>query len=116
MTLSIAYLYIFLQSCALELPVYLYFLKNQKRDVIFSIIAINAITHPIFFFLIMGLQTSFLLNILFGEALVTLAEAYLVHRKFKVSYKEALYLSFHANLISWQVGPIASYAFSSILN
>jgi hypothetical protein len=113
------YIYVLIQSSALELLTYLLimplFIKTpHRKKIAISTLPMNAITHPIFFFFIMGLPINFIGNILIGEFLVTVVEALMLKKIFnELTMAKALGLSLIANLVSWQWGPILTYFIKS---
>jgi hypothetical protein len=108
------YLYTLIQSASLELAAYLilmpiFITSSHRLKIVEAILPMNAITHAIFFFLIMGLPINFLSNILIGEILVIIVEALMLRKLFLLNLSRALILSTLANLVSWQLGPILTY-------
>lgn len=114
------YFLIFLQSNFLETPVYLPFLfanSLRQKDVFMAlalVTAMNAITHPIVFFFIMNFKWNYLSNILTAEAFAILVESLMLYKVSKVKYRSCLLASVCANLLSWQISPMLTYAFYSI--
>jgi hypothetical protein len=111
---SFDYLILFFQSASLEFPIWYLFFKSFKPNrgwkKLFALaISLNAITHPIVFFGLMSLPLTYLQNILLAEAFAVLAEAGLVIYLFKSPVGKSLFVSFLANLISWQLGPMITY-------
>lgn len=118
---SFSYFYVFLQSNLLEVPFYFMIYKEVRRlklisaqrtlwDFFFLVTLSNMITHPIVFFVIMSAKISFLYGILAAEGFAIVGEA-LLHRYFlKIPLKYTLSASTIANLVSWQLGPMITYA------
>lgn len=114
-----SYLYLFIQSNTLEIPIYFLFYFTLKglgvsfgeklKWVSAGVSLSNLLTHPIVFFLVMPLKLSFLTNILLAESFAILAETILHPWFFKVSYRRALIASIFANLMSWQLAPMLTY-------
>ena len=114
MNIHLDYFYTLIQFTLLELISYLVvlplFLKTEHRKKIcFMALPMNAITHPLFFFFIMGLPIHFLANILIGEFIVIVAEAFFLTRIFNISAPKAFALSTTVNFVSWQFGPLLTY-------
>ncbi len=109
--ISLAYLYIFLQSNILEIPIYwLCFRKKLSfKSTAISVTAINSLTHPIVFFVFMNFHQSYLQNILLAEAFAISTEALFFSRVLKLSWPSAIFASVLANLISWQLAPMLTY-------
>ena len=64
-----AYLYTFLQTCAIEFPFYWFFLRGRWSNFscIAAVVAMNALTHPIVFFGFMTFPSTLLKDILCAE-------------------------------------------------
>lgn len=109
--MSMIYLYIFLQSNLLEVPFYyLLFRKNTRfSKVLFLTTAINSLTHPIVFFIIMNMENSYLTNILLAETFAVVIEALFFYFVLRLTVKRALLGSLIANLVSWQFAPMITY-------
>lgn len=110
-----SYLYTFLQSNILEWIVYLPLLalvrpKWSLIDRALFITTLNALTHPIVFFFIMNLKLPYLANILVAETFAIVAEALLICFFLRVSFSKTFVASLFANLISWQIAPMLTYA------
>lgn len=111
---SLTYLYVFMQSNLLEFFVYLPFLMRVRKsksvlENSFFITLMNACTHPIVFFLLMGMRQTYLMNIVTAESFAILAEAWVLMRFLKIRGGKAILVSFGANLMSWQLAPILTY-------
>ncbi len=108
------YLYVFLQSNLLEIPIYhlCYRKKLRLADTARLTTLSNLITHPIVFFFLMAMGMTYIKAILIAETFAILTETVL-HRHFgvKFSWRKCLVAALIANLVSWQVGPILSYTF-----
>lgn len=114
------YLFIFTLSNLLEMPAYLTFLKNKNKSEtliksFLFITALNALTHPFVFFGIMNLERTYLENILMAEAFAIIVEAILINRIGKIELKKCFFISFFANLLSWQISPIITYGLNEAL-
>lgn len=109
--MSLTYLYIFLQSNLLEVPFYyLCFKKNNSFGKVLTFTtAINSLTHPIVFFVLMNMKNSYLQNILVAEIFAISAESIFFFYFLKLTFKKAFIGSFFANLVSWQVAPLLTY-------
>jgi hypothetical protein len=112
------YCQIFLQSNLLEFPVYLCFFKFYKfewsllQGSIFTT-GMNLITHPIVYFTIMNMKMSYLHNILLAELFAIVAETFILFFSLKRNLFPCLLASVLANLTSWQLSPMLTYAFHS---
>lgn len=105
-----SYLYVFLQSNGLELPVYAWLYHKHSswgRAILIASVA-NAMTHPIVFFGWLGKPMPYLQGILLAEAFAILAETGL-HRIAIRDLSLCFRASFIANLVSWQLGPLLTY-------
>lgn len=109
--MTFMYLYIFLQSNLLEVPFYYFFYKKDfdLKKILTTTTAINSLTHPIVFFVIMNLKNTYLTNILFAEFFAVITESLFFYFFLNRSYKKAFMASFIANLISWQLAPMMTY-------
>lgn len=109
--MSWTYLYIFLQSNLLEVPFYhLFFKKSQTPfETLTYSTAINSLTHPIVFFVIMNLQGTYLENILLAESFAILAETLFFAKILKKGFLRSFFAALVANLVSWQVAPMMTY-------
>lgn len=118
---SLSYFYVFMQSNLLEVPFYFMIYKEVRRlkliniqynlwDFFFLVSLSNLMTHPLVFFVIMSAKISFLSGILIAEGFAIFAEALLHHFVFKIPLKYAFSASTLANLVSWQLGPMITYA------
>jgi hypothetical protein len=113
-----AYFLIFFQSNLLEMPAYFLFLKSIRSKLTFIerfifITGLNAITHPIVFFVIMNLKFSYLLNILLAEGFAIFTEAIILKMTLKEKFIPCLLISTFANFLSWQLAPMLTYIFWS---
>lgn len=72
--------------------------------------ALNAITHPIVFFFIMNLKLPYLTNIMLAETFAVVAEGLLICWLLKTGTLRSLAVSLLANLVSWQLAPMLTYA------
>lgn len=107
------YLYVFLQSNLIEIPLFFLFYQGFARlSRVASVVTLsNAITHPIAFFALMAMKRNYLESTLVAEGFAIAVEA-LLHRKFVsgAAWSVTWKASAAANLISWQVAPILTYA------
>lgn len=110
-----SYFYVFLQSNLLELPVYLAALaafgygRGAIERAAFAT-AMNSLTHPIVFFVIMSLKASFLTCILTAEGFAIGAECAMLVLVAGLPLGRALVVSLAANLVSWQIGAMLTFA------
>ena len=109
--MTFMYLYIFLQSNLLEIPFYYLFFKKDFdfKKILTGTTAINSLTHPIVFFVLMNLKQPYLQNILVAEAFAILMETIFLVYFLKSSLSRAFISASIANLVSWQVAPILTY-------
>lgn len=109
--MTFMYLYIFLQSNLLEVPIYYLFFKkniNFTKNLAF-VTAINSLTHPIVFVVLMNLKQSYLQNIMIAEIFAVLAETIFFISFLKTSYLRAFFAALIANFFSWQIAPMITY-------
>lgn len=114
MSFHLDYFYTLVQFALLELMTYLVvmplFLKTDyRKKICLTVLPMNAITHPLFFFFIMGLPIHFLANILIAEFIMIAAETFFLTRIFNMSAPKAFALSTVVNFVSWQFGPLLTY-------
>lgn len=112
-----SYLYVFLQSNLLELPIYLWFsaryAKGEWRRDLGLFTGMNAVTHPLVFFVLLSLPLSFLQGILLAEGVAIGAETLFLAWLTGVSLPLCFATAFFANLVSWQLAPAITYAIFS---
>lgn len=111
--MRIFYLYVFLQSNLLEVPFYHWgfgrSLADRWRDSLWWVTAINSLTHPIVFFVIMNLNGTYLQNILLAEAFAIGAETAYFRFLTRSPWWRCLAVSAVANVVSWQAAPALTY-------
>lgn len=109
--MSVGYFYIFLQSNLLEVPFYyLFFYKYEKFvKVLCFASAINSLTHPIVFFLIMNMKLSYINNILIAESFAVIIEGFFFNKLLGYSKMNSFVGALVANLVSWQFAPMLTY-------
>lgn len=117
------YLYVFMQSNLLEIPFYYLGLRSSvpglltrslretERLLFFfcAVTAINSITHPVVFFGIMNLDSTYLQNILLAEGFAILSETILMSMLLDITKTRAIAIATIANLISWQLAPLITF-------
>ncbi len=106
------YVWIFLQSNALELPFYAFGLRRHgPAQVALTATFANSITHPIVFFGIMSAGLPRLQAIGIAEAWAVLGETaiffYLLKNKEGIG--RIAIVSLWANLVSWEIAPRLTY-------
>lgn len=109
--MNLEYVYTFMQSNLLEVPVYWLFYRRQLglKGTFVLVTLANAITHPLVFFGFMGSRLSFVTSILLAEVFAVVAET-LLDRKFaQIPLGRAFAAALVANLVSWQLAPVLSY-------
>lgn len=108
-----SYLYTFIQSNLLEIPIFLYFymkLRSQHRGRPLLIVSFaNSLTHPLVFFGFMGWGWSYLTSILWAEAFAIVSETVLHSYFGRLPLSQAFHASLLANFFSWQVAPIVTF-------
>lgn len=87
-------------TVTLETLVWYVILKKNAAELVFYSVLINSLTLP----LAQYLYPSFLDSMLVTEALVVLVEIPLIYLLLRVTPRQAVYLSFLANLVSALVG------------
>jgi hypothetical protein len=111
--MSWSYAYTFLQTCAIEFPFYYWFFRSRLslRQSLLAVLALNAFTHPVVFFLIMAVKASVLGNILVAEFFAFGFEIWACAYFLGLPWKRALAAGGLANLASWQLGSVFTYYF-----
>ncbi len=108
-----SYFYVFLQSNLLELPVYFWLWRKvpgkKWPEGLALFTGMNAVTHPLVFFVLLSLPISFLDGILLAEAVAIGAEAIFLLWFTGLGLRRCLGASVLANLVSWQVAPALTY-------
>lgn len=114
--MSFVYLFIFLQSNLLEVPFYFVAFRSRGdfRQILIWVTAINSVTHPIVFFFIMNFKMTYLQNILIAEAFAILAEAVFFAWFLRTAWRRSFLASVIANLVSWQLAPVLTYAWMMV--
>ena len=87
-------------TVTLEALIWYVILKKNIAELVFYSVLINSLTLPLAHYL----YPSFLDNLLVTEALVVLVEIPLIYLLLRVTFRQAVYLSFLANLVSALVG------------
>lgn len=106
------YLYIFVQSNLIEIPVFYFFYRGsfslRKTAVITT--GSNLITHPVVFFGFLSSGFSILTSILSAELFAMVSEG-LLHRHYLRSKPLSSFMaaSLTANFVSWQFAPVLTY-------
>ena len=103
----------FLQSSCLEIPIYFLFYRRQMklREVVLLVTFANAFTHPWVFFGFMGSGWSYLVSVLVAESFAVGGETLLHGAGARLDFRLTFAAALIANLFSWQVAPILTYAF-----
>jgi hypothetical protein len=76
-------------------------------------LGLNAVTHPVVYLLIMNLHLIYIQKIIIAEVFAFGVEAILIRRNIGVSPWCSLGVGSMANFLSWQIGPMLTYAFLS---
>ena len=107
------YLYTFLQSSCLEVPIYFLFYRKQLTlSQTFLVVTLaNSVTHPLVFFGFMGSGLSYLTSVMAAESFAVIGETFLLGGATKIQYRTTFIASLTANLFSWQVAPVLTYLF-----
>lgn len=103
------YFFVFLLSNLLEVPVYWGFLREQGLSFARSVLvvtAMNSLTHPIVFFVIMNFRLTYLWDILLAEAFAIVSEAWILRKVTGAGPGRAFGASVMANVVSWQLAPL----------
>lgn len=101
------YLYLYFQSNLLEV-LFLVWIWPRWRPVgatALRISALNFVTHPIVFFVLMKLPFGYLPNVLIAEAFAIGAEGLVYSR---LGFSRPWLASLFANLVSWQLAPFGT--------
>jgi len=109
-----AYLYTFVQTNLLEWPFYAWALgitQGRWLGTTASVLALNAFTHPLVFFLIMSRHAPLLENIVLAECFAFGFEIWACVFFLGLSWRRALLGAGLGNLASWQFGPRLTYLF-----
>lgn len=109
--MNFIYFYIFLQSNLLEAPFYFLFFKKQNSffKILCLTTAVNSLTHPIVFFVLMNMKTPYLSTIMNAETFAIITETLFFYRFLELDFKRCFLGSLTANLISWQLAPMITY-------
>ncbi len=109
------YLYLFLQSNFIEIPVFYLFYRRSFsfRKTAVTATCANLITHPVVFFGFLSSGLSILNAVLLAELFAVVTEGF-IHRHYLIADpKKPLYYfmlaSLTANFASWQFGPVLTY-------
>lgn len=107
------YVLTFLQSSCLEVPIYYFFYRRQMkfREVLILVTLANCFTHPWVFFGFMGSGWSYLISVIAAESFAVGGETILHGAAGRLSFRQTFVAALLANLFSWQVAPILTYAF-----
>lgn len=111
--LSFSYVFTFLLSSTLEVPVYAVGYRNRMAFFrIFLLVTLaNLFTHPIVFFGFMSSKWPYLWAVLGAETFAVVAESVLDFAFVPgVSFRRALACGFLANLVSWQLAPMITWS------
>jgi hypothetical protein len=106
----VEYLPYFFKTFILELPVYLLFLRHQKKlsEILQINFILNFATHPVVFFLIpliiMQYNATYLHYLVIAEVFAPLVEAIILAYFYRISCKRAFLAAIAANLFSWSLG------------
>lgn len=105
------YLYIFLQSNILEVPIYYWFFRRTQNasQSLMTTTVMNSMTHPLVYFGFMNLSMTYLNKILLAEVFAIISETFFYHRYLKINIKYTFFAALLANLISWQFAPMLTY-------
>lgn len=112
------YLYVFLQSNALEVLFLLFFYhvfqywdRLSNWEIILKVTLANSITHPIVIFFILKGPLSYIEAILVAEVFAIVTEIFLHQKYLGIGWTKATVGSIIANLISWQFGTVLTTFF-----
>ena len=106
------YLYAFAQSSTLEVPIYFLFYRGRLTFAqTFLVVTIaNAFTHPWVFFGFMGSGWTYLVSVLAAETFAVGGETVLHAWSTQLPWPRTFAAATVANLFSWQVAPLLTYA------
>jgi hypothetical protein len=106
------YVLTFLQSSSLEIPIYYSFYRRQLKlhEVILLVTLANSFTHPWVFFGFMGSGWSYLVSVIAAESFAVGGETILHGIGGRLDFRRTFCAALLANLFSWQVAPIFTYA------
>ena len=106
------YVLTFLQSSCLEIPIYFLFYRRTLKwgEVVILVTLANAVTHPWVFFGFMGSGWSYLVSVLAAESFAVGGETVLHGFAARLDLRRTFLAALAANLFSWQVAPILTYA------
>ena len=106
------YLYLFLQSSCLEVPIYWLFYRRAVglRGTFGMVTTANSMTHPMVIFFFMAVKGTWIRSVLVAELYAVVCEATL-HRvgEPRLSWGDTIAAALVANLFSWQVAPMITY-------
>lgn len=110
------FIQLFLVSSIIEFIVfylYLYKFKKSRGDLlefISIVIALNLFTQTIFIFILPLIKMNFIYYLVVSEFFIFIIEGLLLARTQKgLSYLSAIFVSFLANISSWQFTPFIMY-------
>lgn len=83
--------------------------KIDKKGIIFASIVASALTLPYLWFILPFYLSDRMMYLIFGELIVLTVEALVYLRVLGLSFKQAMAVSFFANLISTVVGLIINF-------
>ncbi len=113
-----SYFQLFIQNYGVELCFLLFYFRKQKAfKIILWVLLANALTHPWVVFGWLAIPSASLLKmLLLAEASSILIEAFIYHQSLRITFLNALLGSLLANLLSWQLSPLLSYALKRFYN
>lgn len=106
------YLYTFAQSSTLEVPIYFLFYRSRLtlgRTFLIVTLA-NSFTHPWVFFGFMGSGWTYLVSVLVAESFAVGGETCLHSWSGHLPPWRTFAAAWFANLFSWQIAPLLTYA------
>jgi hypothetical protein len=83
--------------------------KVSLKKTLIATTAINSLTHPIVFFILMNLKQTYFQNIIIAEFFAVSAETVFFFYFLRISLLKSFLAATVANLISWQLAPIITY-------
>lgn len=102
-----------LVTLLIEIPIVFFFVysiykRKEKFDIIFSGILASVLTLPYFWFILPYYISDRITYIVLGELVVIIIEAFIYFRLLKLKLRQAILISFLANLASTLIGLVVN--------
>lgn len=116
----IFYFLFFFCSILIEFLIFYLFLFKDFRfsliELLGIILAINLFTQFIFIFFLPLLELNFIYYLVISEIIIIIGEGYILNQIiYNIRIKKAIFISFCANIASWQLTPFLVYILLYIL-